>query len=111
MFELPKPKSRIPQLLAPAAFRNFRCHDTLVWMLRRTVSLLIVLFVSILGLAATKPNVVLITLDSTRADRIGIFGAKKTATPKLDALATDCLVFEHAYAQSPGTVVSHATIL
>jgi arylsulfatase A-like enzyme len=54
---------------------------------------------------------VLITLDSTRADRIGIFGAKKTATPKLDALATDCLVFEHAYAQSPGTVVSHATIL
>src|SRR5438270_826703 len=61
--------------------------------------------------AATKPNLVLITLDSTRADRMGFLGAKAGTTPNLDRLAAESLVFEHAYAQAPGTVVSHATIL
>ncbi len=61
--------------------------------------------------AATKPNLVLITLDSTRADRMGFLGAKGGITPNLDRLAGESLVFEHAFAQAPGTVVSHATIL
>src|SRR5882757_1436516 len=61
--------------------------------------------------AATKPNLVLVTLDSTRADRMGFLGAKSPITPNLDRLAAESLVFEHAYAQAPGTVVSHATIL
>lgn len=61
--------------------------------------------------AATKPNLVLITLDSTRADRMGFLGAKGTLTPNLDRLAAESLVFEHAYGQAPGTVTSHATIL
>jgi arylsulfatase A-like enzyme/Flp pilus assembly protein TadD len=61
--------------------------------------------------AAAKPNLVLITLDSTRADRMGFLGAKAGITPNLDRLARESLVFEHACAQAPGTVVSHATIL
>jgi arylsulfatase A-like enzyme len=61
--------------------------------------------------AATKPNLILITLDSTRADRMGFLGAKAGISPNLDRLAGESLVFEHAYAQAPGTVVSHATIL
>jgi arylsulfatase A-like enzyme len=61
--------------------------------------------------AAPKPNLVLITLDSTRADRMGFLGAKGALTPNLDRLAGESIVFEHAYAQAPGTVVSHATIL
>ena len=61
--------------------------------------------------AATKPNIVLITLDSTRADRMGFLGAHSKLTPNLDALARQSIVFERAYAQAPGTVVSHATIL
>ena len=60
--------------------------------------------------AASSPNIVLITLGSTRADRMGFLGAKR-ATPSLDALARQSMVFEHAYAQAPSTVVSHATIL
>src|SRR5580700_7462423 len=60
--------------------------------------------------AAPKPNVVLITLDSVRADRMGFLGAKGTTTPNLNRLAAESIVFEHAYAQAPGTVVSHATI-
>jgi choline-sulfatase len=61
--------------------------------------------------AATKPNLILITLDSARADRMGFLGAKAGLTPNLDHLAAESLIFEHAYAQAPGSVVSHATIL
>ena len=61
--------------------------------------------------AASKPNLVLITLDSARADRMGFLGAKSGLTPNLNHLAAESIVFEHAYAQAPGTVVSHATIL
>ncbi len=61
--------------------------------------------------AASKPNLILITLDSVRADRMGFLGAKGALTRNLDRLAGESLVFEHAYAQAPGSVVSHATIL
>jgi len=61
--------------------------------------------------AASKPNLVLVTLESTRADRMGFLGAKGGLTPNLDRMAAESLVFEHAYAQAPDTVVSHATIL
>jgi choline-sulfatase len=60
--------------------------------------------------AIAKPNVVLITLESVRADRVGFLGAKKI-TPNVDGLAGQGMVFEQAYSQSPLTVVSHATIL
>ncbi|HEY7615612.1 MAG TPA: sulfatase, partial [Terriglobales bacterium] len=61
--------------------------------------------------AAGKPNIVLITLDSTRADRMGFLRSDQKLTPALDALSRESMVFEHAYAQAPSTVVSHATIL
>jgi choline-sulfatase len=61
--------------------------------------------------AAAKPNVVLITLDSIRADRMGFLGAKTKITPNLDGVAVQSMVFEQAYSQAPLTVVSHATIL
>jgi len=63
------------------------------------------------GPAPGKPNVVLITLDTVRADRMGFLGSKKPLTPHLDALAREGIVFEHAYSQAPITPVSHASIL
>src|SRR5215467_4588858 len=61
--------------------------------------------------AATKPNIILVTLDSTRADRMGFLGARGSLTPNLDGLAHQGIVFAQAYAQAPTTVVSAATIL
>ena len=61
--------------------------------------------------SAGKPNIVLITLDSTRADRMGFLGAHSGLTPNLDALARQGIVFAQAYAQAPLTISSHATIL
>ncbi|HZP17267.1 MAG TPA: sulfatase-like hydrolase/transferase, partial [Terriglobales bacterium] len=60
---------------------------------------------------APKPNIVLVTLDSVRADRVGILGARSRLTPNLDALARQAIIFERAYAQAPDTVASTATIL
>jgi arylsulfatase A-like enzyme len=64
-----------------------------------------------LAAAASKPNLVLITIDATRGDRMGFLGAKGARTPNLDRLAAEGIVFERAYAQAPGPVVSHASIL
>lgn len=57
------------------------------------------------------PNVILITLDTTRADRMGFLGSTKGLTPNLDRLATQGVVFSRAYSHVPLTPPSHATIL
>jgi arylsulfatase A-like enzyme/Tfp pilus assembly protein PilF len=57
-----------------------------------------------------RPNIVLITLDTTRSDRMGFLGSKLGLTPNLDALARQSAVFSRAYAQVPLTTPSHATI-
>jgi arylsulfatase A-like enzyme/Flp pilus assembly protein TadD len=61
--------------------------------------------------SSAPPNVILITLDTTRADRMGFLGSKRGLTPNLDALARQSVVFTHAYSQVPLTTASHATIL
>jgi arylsulfatase A-like enzyme/Tfp pilus assembly protein PilF len=66
---------------------------------------------SALAVAAAPPNVILITLDTVRADRMGFLGSKRGLTPNLDALARQSVVLTHAYSQVPLTTPSHATIL
>ena len=61
--------------------------------------------------APATPNVLLITLDTTRADRMGFLGSTRGLTPSMDALAKTATVFERAYSQAPITTVSHATLL
>jgi arylsulfatase A-like enzyme/tetratricopeptide (TPR) repeat protein len=57
------------------------------------------------------PNIILITVDTARADRMGFLGSKLGLTPNLDTLARESAVFTHAYSQVPLTAPSHATIL
>ncbi len=57
------------------------------------------------------PNVILITLDTVRADRVGFLGSPRGLTPNLDTLARQSVVFTRAYSQVPLTTASHATIL
>lgn len=56
-------------------------------------------------------NLLLVTLDTTRADHIGCYGAASALTTTLDALAKDGVLFENAYATVPVTLPSHASIL
>jgi arylsulfatase A-like enzyme/Flp pilus assembly protein TadD len=57
------------------------------------------------------PSVILITIDTLRADHVGCYGAEAVKTPTLDGLARDGVVFERAISQVPLTWPSHAVIL
>jgi len=63
------------------------------------------------GRIQPKLNLLLITLDTTRADRLGLYGYDKPTSPNLDALAGESTVFDFAIAQAAVTPVSHASIL
>jgi choline-sulfatase len=81
-------------------------------MVRRILAALLSCLFAVIAEAAPKPNIFLITLDSTRADRMGFLGAgRKGLTPNLDRVASEAIIFQRAYAQVPLTVASHATIL
>jgi arylsulfatase A-like enzyme/thioredoxin-like negative regulator of GroEL len=56
-------------------------------------------------------NVLLLTLDTTRADRIGCYGREKARTPVLDRLAERGFLFVHCTSSNPVTQPAHATIL
>ena len=58
-----------------------------------------------------RPSVLLITLDTTRADRLEPYGTEDVETPALSRLAREGIVFEHAVATSPVTAPSHASLL
>ena len=80
-------------------------------MPQRLVATLVLLTAFGLLHAQQRPNILLVTLDTVRADRMGFLGSTRGATPALDAFAKRSVVFERAYAQAPVTTVSHATIL
>src|SRR3972149_2266764 len=56
-------------------------------------------------------NVLLITMDTTRADRIGCYGHEAAKTPHIDALAARGVRFANAYSPVPLTLPSHCSIL
>jgi arylsulfatase A-like enzyme/cytochrome c-type biogenesis protein CcmH/NrfG len=58
-----------------------------------------------------KPNVILITMDTTRADHIACYGYPDVKTPNLDALAGRGVLFEQAATSSPLTLPSHCSIM
>ena len=67
-------------------------------------------------LAAGEPprrdlNVLLITLDTTRADHIGVYGRMPRLTPNIDRLAGRGTVFTRAFSHTPMTLPAHANIL
>jgi arylsulfatase A-like enzyme/tetratricopeptide (TPR) repeat protein len=58
-----------------------------------------------------KPNVLLITLDTTRADHLACYGYPGVATPNLDAIAGRGVLFEQAATATPLTLPAHSTIM
>ncbi|MBK9965854.1 MAG: sulfatase-like hydrolase/transferase [Holophagales bacterium] len=75
--------------------------------------------VLLLGVSACSPaksahgkrNLVLITMDTTRVDRLGCYGSTTSLTPNIDSIAAGGTVFEHAFAVAPVTGPSHASML
>jgi len=86
-------------------------------MLRRILVLtLLALVAGACGKAGSRPgaplpNVILITLDTTRADRLSCYDAARGKTPNLDALAAEGTRFDLALSTAAVTPVAHASIL
>src|ERR1700737_3673472 len=59
----------------------------------------------------SQPDVVLVTIDTLRADHVHCYGYDPIQTPALDALASDGIRFTQAFTPSPITNTSHSTIL
>jgi arylsulfatase A-like enzyme len=60
---------------------------------------------------AARPNVLLISIDALRADRLGIYGYEPPTSPFLDELARSGTVYERAFVATHGTTPSHTTML
>lgn len=64
------------------------------------------------GAQPPKPkNLLLITVDTTRADHLGCYGNESAHTPVLDSLAKGGVLFENCFAPTPITLPSHASLL
>lgn len=84
----------------------------------RAIALTLIAAAASIATAAAAPapkspaaNVVLVTIDTLRADYVAAYGSSKAETPVLDSLARDGVLFENAYCQVPMTPPSHASIL
>ena len=58
-----------------------------------------------------RPNIVLISLDTLRPDRLGAYGYERNTSPAIDALARRGRVFDQAIAETPWTLPSHVSML
>lgn len=66
-----------------------------------------------LGAGTVSPenkNVILIVLDTVRADRLGSYGSRENITPEIDRFAKDAVVFTNAFSHAPWTLPSIASI-
>ncbi len=77
----------------------------------RAILLLLLLVLAGCAKRSTPPSLLLITIDTLRADHLGTYGYARPTSPRIDALARGGVVFEKAYATLPRTTQSVATIL
>jgi tetratricopeptide (TPR) repeat protein len=85
-------------LAAAAALAFVAAGITLAWWLRG-------------GTGPADGPIIFVSIDTLRADHLPAYGYTQVRTPAIDALAGDGVLFERAYAHSPQTLPSHASIL
>ena len=74
-------------------------------------SLLLLLLLLAASTPPPRPHIILISVDTLRADHLGAYGYAKPTSPFLDSLAARGLLFENAYTPRPATSPSHASLL
>ena len=77
-------------------------------------ALLLAVFLAVVGCSGddeARPNVLLITVDTLRADRLGAYGYERARTPHIDALAAEGALFEVAVTDTPWTTPSMSSVL
>jgi arylsulfatase A-like enzyme/Tfp pilus assembly protein PilF len=110
------PKRAVPSPTPPAALRAAGGNDR-----RRLLAPLIVVVVAAGCVSSGRPalhrgalggyNVLLVTIDTLRVDRVGAYGNRAGLTPTLDRLAASGVRYAHAYSHVPMTLPAHTSIL
>jgi arylsulfatase len=83
---------------------------------RRRAAALAAAAVALVGCGAPRPeltghpNLVIVTLDTTRADHLGFYGYFRDTSPRFDALAADSIVFDRAIAPMATTLPTHVSL-
>jgi arylsulfatase A-like enzyme/Tfp pilus assembly protein PilF len=96
--------------------RRFRHQTCRAGCVSRRVEVAVLVAATLLTVSCqrgrpTEPrNLLLITLDTTRADRLGPWGYEEARTPTIDRLATEGTLYERAYAPAPETLPAHASL-
>jgi arylsulfatase A-like enzyme len=80
------------------------------WKWLALAGILLVAAIASRGSATRRPNVILISIDTLRADRLGCYGYAKPTTPAIDAFRAEAVLFRTAIASASSTLPSHATI-
>ncbi len=79
--------------------------------LLRPCALSVLLLAGACGRARPEgPNILLVTLDTTRADHLGCYGYSRPTTPNIDRLADESVVYTNAIAVSSWTLPTHASL-
>ncbi len=100
---LSRGRAAIPKLLAVVAVISAAMVTWHWWRERSAVG-------SLPAAAAGAPSVVLVVLDTVRADHLGMYDYERPTTPFMDSLAADGIVFDRALATSPWTLPSHTAM-
>src|SRR2546427_9217885 len=80
-------------------------------MIRHRFLVVAALVLSACDQRKSRPNVLLITIDTLRADRLGCYGYARARSPHIDRLPAQGALFERAYTTLPRTTQSVASIL
>ena len=88
---------------------KFRGRRWVAWV--ATVGLILAGYFAWYEFQRPTINVLLITLDTTRADHLGCYGDKDALTPALDGLAKRGILFERARTPAPLTLPSHSSLV
>ena len=71
----------------------------------------LIVLISACSKSPDRPNILLFTLDTLRADAVGCYGNAQIKTPNLDKLAQEGVIFKDAMCQIPATLTSHTAIM
>jgi choline-sulfatase len=87
-------------------------------MIRASIPLLAIVTLVASGCRSDEPalessarNLIIVTIDTLRADRVGAYGHSAARTPGMDALAREGTLFTRAFAVAPITLTSHASLM
>jgi choline-sulfatase len=76
----------------------------------RSLAFVALWLASAVGFGATTPPVILISIDTLRADHVGAYGYRRAATPNIDSFASGGTVFSDIACQTPLTLPSHTSL-